>query len=181
MVFRKDIRFNLIKLATVAVAVSFCSSSSQSIFAHGFVPPAKINVEALTLQKIPSTAISIQRQSRPESFKLYSYQHIDAHFEVETLPTTLNSSQDDFSRSNLSKIMALSPFLLVGGLALPAHAVSGGVLPSALWAYGHYFSIIAIFGILAVERVLVRTDMTVEDEKLLVKLDLGYGLLAALL
>lgn len=66
--------------------------------------------------------------------------------------------------------------------ALPAHAAAGGaVLPSALWAYAHYVSIICIFGIICAERLLIATDMTAEDEDLLVKLDLGYGLLAALL
>jgi uncharacterized membrane protein len=62
-----------------------------------------------------------------------------------------------------------------------AAAAAGGVVPSALWAYGHYFSIVAIFGCLAAERTLVRQDMSVQDEETVVKLDLVYGVMAALL
>ena len=66
---------------------------------------------------------------------------------------------------------------------LPAEAItsSTGVVPSALYAYGHFFSIMVITGCLAAERLLVKEGMTVEDENLIVKLDLVYGLMAALL
>jgi len=63
--------------------------------------------------------------------------------------------------------------------ALPAEAA--GVLPSALWAYGHYFSILVITGCLVAERNIVKADMSVEDEDTIVKIDLVYGLMAALL
>jgi Predicted membrane protein (DUF2214) len=58
---------------------------------------------------------------------------------------------------------------------------AAAALPSALWAYGHYVSIIAIFGCLAVERTLVKVDMSVQDENTVVKLDVVYGVMAALL
>jgi hypothetical protein len=45
------------------------------------------------------------------------------------------------------------------------------MIPSALWAYGHYVSIIAIFGCLCVEKTLVNAEMTVQDENTVVKLD----------
>lgn len=76
--------------------------------------------------------------------------------------------------------------LLVATTSFPALAattdvVSSSVLPSALWAYGHYFSILVIMGCLTAERLIVREDMTVDDEDMIVKLDLVYGLMAALL
>ena len=65
--------------------------------------------------------------------------------------------------------------------ALPANAAAAATIPSALWAYGHYVSIIAIFGCLAAERTIVKAGMTEEEENTVVKLDLIYGLMAALL
>ena len=66
--------------------------------------------------------------------------------------------------------------------ALPAEAATAGaVVPSALWAYAHYFSILVITGCLAAERTIVKANMTEEEENTIVKLDLVYGLMAALL
>jgi hypothetical protein len=63
--------------------------------------------------------------------------------------------------------------------ALPVEAA--GVVPSALWAYAHYLSIIAITGCLVAEKNIVKPDMSVDDEDSIVKIDLVYGLMAALL
>ena len=63
--------------------------------------------------------------------------------------------------------------------ALAATATS--VLPSALWAYGHFLSILVIVGCLTAERIIVKADMTPSNEDTIVKLDLVYGLMAALL
>lgn len=63
--------------------------------------------------------------------------------------------------------------------ALPAEAA--GVVPSALWAYGHYLSIIVITGCLVAERNIVKPGMSVEDEDFIVKIDVVYGVMAALL
>jgi uncharacterized membrane protein len=63
--------------------------------------------------------------------------------------------------------------------ASPANAV--GTVPLALWAYAHFVSIIVIFGCLVAEKTLVKAAMTVEEEELVVRLDLVYGLMVALL
>ena len=71
------------------------------------------------------------------------------------------------------------PFALT---AFPECAMAADlVVPSALWANAHYFSILAITGCLTAERLIVQPSMTVKDEDLIVKLDLLYGLMAALL
>ena len=72
------------------------------------------------------------------------------------------------------------PAIMVLTTALPAEAAAGPV-PSALWAYAHYLSIIIIFGCLAAEKTIVKAGMTAEEENTIVKLDLLYGVLAVLL
>lgn len=64
---------------------------------------------------------------------------------------------------------------------LPAEAAAVPVVPSALWAYGHYLSILVITSCLVAERNLVKPDMSVEDENIIVKIDVVYGVMAALL
>jgi len=83
------------------------------------------------------------------------------------------------SRIPASTTTAIMIALASATTALPAEAA--GVLPTALWAYAHYLSILAITGCLAAERTIVQADMTVEEEETIVKIDLVYGLMAALL
>lgn len=80
------------------------------------------------------------------------------------------------------------PVVFDTGLILPAAILStalpveaAGVLPSALWAYAHYLSLLVITGCLVAERTLVKPAMSVEDEDAVVRLDVVYGLMAALL
>lgn len=71
--------------------------------------------------------------------------------------------------------------LLVASTPAEAASAAPAVIPSALWAYAHYASIISIFGILSAEKTLIKPDMTQDEESTVVKLDLIYGLLAVLL
>lgn len=66
-------------------------------------------------------------------------------------------------------------------LASTGGATTAAVIPSALWAYGHFLSILVIVGCLTAERIIVKADMTPSEEDTIVKLDLVYGLMAALL
>jgi uncharacterized membrane protein len=94
----------------------------------------------------------------------------------------------DYHDANLLKIPTtggtsmetLIPAMILLTASLPSEAAAGPV-PSALWAYAHYFSILVIFGCLSAERTLVKADMTQEEENIVIKLDLVYGLMAALL
>jgi hypothetical protein len=105
----------------------------------------------------------------------------EGYTEVVAIPPTLLSVAAAVALvGGASSIMAIMP--------LPAYAAAASAttaaampIPSALWAYGHYVSIIAIFGCLSVERTLVKADMTVDDENTVVKLDVVYGVMAALL
>jgi hypothetical protein len=82
--------------------------------------------------------------------------------------------------TNLIEKTVIIPVLAILLTALPAEAAAG-VLPTALWAYAHYLSILVITGCLAAERSLVKADMSVDDEDTIVKIDLVYCLMAALL
>lgn len=82
-------------------------------------------------------------------------------------------------RNNQVSFAAILPALAVLTTCLPAEAAAP--VPSALWAYAHYLSIIAIFGCLSAEKTLVKVGMTEEEEATVVKLDLVYGVMAALL
>ena len=55
-----------------------------------------------------------------------------------------------------------------------AAAVTGGVVPSALWAYGHYLAMLLVVGSLVTERSLIQPQMSRDDEKALGRADLVY-------
>lgn len=120
----------------------------------------------------------------------------------EEITISVSTMEQGYNKQDNQVVVAIPPLLLscvahtvalVGGassimavMPLPAYAAATSattVMPisSALWAYGHYVSIIAIFGCLSVEKTLVKADMTVEDENTVVKLDVIYGVMAALL
>jgi uncharacterized membrane protein len=58
-------------------------------------------------------------------------------------------------------------------------SVSSAV-PSALAAYGHYLGLVLVSMSLAVERLLVKPQMTIENEKLMGYADIVYGLAGTL-
>jgi hypothetical protein len=134
----------------------------------------------------PSTQ-SFQQHSGFSSALLLRSQHDhDSEFDLtETeLLETATSPQSILLPGITSKTVlpafALTCFVLLSSLPAEA-AAAGGQVASALWAYGHFVSVIAIFGCLSAEKTLVTVDMTEDDEALVVKLDLIYGVLAALL
>jgi hypothetical protein len=73
----------------------------------------------------------------------------------------------------------LVPAALALFTALPAEAA--GVIPTALWAYAHYLSILLVMGSLAGQRVVVKAGMSDEEEDTLQLLDTIYGVSALLL
>lgn len=98
----------------------------------------------------------------------------------ETAFSNVPESNNSSEMSHEVTVANLLPAFVLLTTSLPADAAAGAV-PAALWAYGHYFSIIAIFGCLSAEKTLVKPGMSEEEEKAVVKLDLLYGVLAALL
>ena len=78
-------------------------------------------------------------------------------------------------------IAAASLAVLAGNPDPALAAVSASPVASGLWAYAHYLSILVIVGCLTAERIIVKADMATAEEDQIVKIDLVYGLMAALL
>ena len=97
-----------------------------------------------------------------------------------TAPNDCHKLETNVATDGVTGVFSLIPSILVLATALPAEAAAGAV-PSALWAYAHYLSIIVIFGCLSAERTIIKAGMTEEEEETIVKLDLLYGVMAVLL
>lgn len=92
--------------------------------------------------------------------------------------TKANGSERSVS-NNLLAWLAAAAAPLALFTALPAEAAandSGFVLVSAFVAYVHYASLLTIVGILVTERLLVKPEMTNDEEELLWKADALYGI-----
>ena len=63
-----------------------------------------------------------------------------------------------------------------GTTPLPAHASGFEVIPSALAAYAHYGCILGFMACVVAERTLVKPGMSRDDEELLAKVDIVYGI-----
>lgn len=101
-------------------------------------------------------------------------------------PLSLSTPEEDVPQ--LNKNVALLPgFAAVGALALFPESASAAVagapnaVGSALAAYGHYFSLIALVAILMYERLSIKPNMTMDEVKNLVFADSAYGIFGGLL
>jgi uncharacterized membrane protein len=79
--------------------------------------------------------------------------------------------------------LSLAAFVLpLATMALPAHAAGAGVIPSALVAYVHYASLLVCVAALVVQRVMVKANMSSEQEDQLMTSEavLGFATIALL-
>jgi putative membrane protein len=76
-----------------------------------------------------------------------------------------------------------STALVVGTpeMANAATAFTNNAVPSALVAYGHYFSLLGILGCIMVERLTIKPNMTPDEEDLVAGADIGLGLFGVLI
>ena len=137
----------------------------------------------VVLLLIPSLAFGFAENPKATLLPPSQRQQSTARIHASSLLSTSGGDKfHDKAGSHVDNVLPNSWILPATVLltALPAEA-AGGVVPSALWAYGHYLSILVITGCLIAERILVKPDMSVDDEDTIVKIDLVYGLMAALL
>jgi hypothetical protein len=85
----------------------------------------------------------------------------------------------EFSGIGPASLAPLIPSALALFTALPAEAA--GAVPSALWAYAHYVSILLVIASLVGQRVLVKAGMSDEEEDTLQLFDTIYGVSALIL
>jgi hypothetical protein len=91
-------------------------------------------------------------------------------------------STNDAEFSGIGGPVSLAPLIpsaLALFTALPAEAA--GAIPSALWAYAHYVSILLVMASLVGQRVLVKAGMSDEEENTLQLFDTLYGVSALIL
>ena len=92
------------------------------------------------------------------------------------LQTTKRKNNDNVSSYDTWSWLGTAAAPLTLFAALPAEAADGGfVLASAFAAYVHYASLLTIVGVLVTERLLVKPNMSFDEEELLWKVDALYG------
>ena len=87
-----------------------------------------------------------------------------------------NDIGDDYTR----QLALMAPACVALLTASPAEA-AGDTIPSALWAYAHYASMLGAMGVVVGQRFVVKPGMTEEDESLLGKLNIAYGVFLTLI
>jgi Predicted membrane protein (DUF2214) len=177
----------LLVATTSQTTSAFCGSCNIQVHPTTTTRPANLQHAAIR-----------SRNSRA-SFSFTSYLNSVDHNHEPTIVVASNNEEEAQAAPPLSSPLfsvAAAMALVVASCAIlqplpvvaasttaiaAATASTPSSIPSALWAYGHYASIIAIFGCLSVERTLVKAEMSVQDENMVVKLDVVYGVMAALL
>jgi uncharacterized membrane protein len=89
-------------------------------------------------------------------------------------------ASNDISFVSTAAVGAVAVMLLFPETATAA-TVNTAIIPNALVAYGHYFFILVVMGLLTFERFTIAPNMDEETEKKLVIADATYGLSGALL
>jgi|UniRef100_A0A7S2UMI6 putative membrane protein len=170
----------MVRLSSVAAFIFVSVGRSSSAWSPSSNP---LHV----LRSVPARHQSA-RSARLESFRVASIHssHDEEAAPASYLPDGIILS-DDVHQMNDKKSNndVWNAAALVGAAALfsasPANAASSDAVPSALVAYGHYFSLLAIMGCITAERCTVKPNMSIDEEKLLGYADIGYGLFGTLL
>lgn len=82
--------------------------------------------------------------------------------------------------TKLSSIPTLA--LIITSIPSPTYAMElTSNLNSAFTAYGHYLGLILVCISLVIERLLIKPNMSIEDEKTVIKADIVYGLAGLLI
>ena len=99
---------------------------------------------------------------------------------VTTTPPTPTSRPYD---ANFLASTIASAAIIVGtpDMANAATAFTSNAVPSALVAYGHYFSLLGILGCIMTERLTIKPNMSADEEDLVAGADIGLGLFGVLI
>lgn len=108
--------------------------------------------------------------------------HKNADNEIEQTLQQISTQQFDFPESNQGDVYDIfktaAPLATASMLAmmpLPA-AAAGDQIPSAIAAYAHYLTLVAVVGLVVFERTTVEAGMSKEKETSLAIADAGLGL-----
>lgn len=116
------------------------------------------------------------------SLKAHRPQHHDKSFDPVGL-ANVESSRDDAAAQRPDAVVLASaiPVLFTPQAVSAATAFTNNAVPSALVAYGHYFSLIGMLVCVMTERLTIKPNMTSEEEDVLAVADIGFGLFAVLI
>ena len=85
-----------------------------------------------------------------------------------------HNDKEDYSR----ELALLAPACVALFTASPAEAAD--TIPTALWAYAHYASMLAAMGSVAGQRFVLKPGMTEQEESVLGQLNIAYGIFLTL-
>ncbi|GKY90773.1 hypothetical protein MPSEU_000050100 [Mayamaea pseudoterrestris] len=130
--------------------------------ANGFTPSAeRKSYDGLTKSKVSHVRVKLQiDEAKIDATRLSA-----PSAEIKSNLQDLTSAKDSTHPVSifLPALIAAVPILTT---AMPADAATGGgAVPSALFAYGHYFGLLAAMGLLVYERVTIQPGMTREQER----------------
>lgn len=161
------------------VASSSSSSSSSRL------PPSLVSRGSEGRRRL--TPMSMRRRGGQQEG---SYDPLDLSSSIQHLRTDATKEEEKVSLSSSSTtdlvpILAALAVPLVAWSTTPEYAIAadatGSVIPSALAAYGHYLSIMSISACILLERVIIKPNMSDEEEDILAITDTSLGVFGALL
>lgn len=161
---------------TGPIALLLLLASARVI--SGFLPPLPRFAAAQSKQNLSKKNPTFAA-AELWSLAIFGSTSDDGHDECDR--SILELSQDGLDMTQGFPIAATLLAVLAANPDPALAAVSTSPVVSGLWAYAHYFSILVIVGCLTAERVIVKADMATVEEDQIVKIDLVYGLIAALL
>lgn len=158
------------KLA-LSLSVLLCGASNTS----AWTAPAQYTSSALKVRSVSSSPLHAIKNNDNEVLGTF--------FPENMFPQVEEESNNIASKKVLS---AASAGMIGSTLLIPqaANAAAPDALPSAFAAYGHYLSLLLITGAIMTERLTIKPNMSVEEEKLISYADImtgvaGVGLLAS--
>ncbi len=89
-----------------------------------------------------------------------------------TAPSSSARPDEIFRASSI----ASAALVVTPEMAHAATAFTNNAVPSALVAYGHYFSLLGVLGCIMTERLTIKPSMTPDEEDLVAGADIGLGL-----
>ncbi|CAB9515809.1 Predicted membrane protein (DUF2214) [Seminavis robusta] len=167
------------RVLNIAFYVLICVATKQDVLVDAFASPAR----ALAPPLSPLVGSSFQETR----FSPRPVFQSDTVLFASTPDDNMETS--GVNKMQVSTIATASTLTLLvfwaAWTAIPqevvAMQISTSVVGSALIAFAHVFSVLAITGCLVAERLLFKTNITQEDEDKLVQIDFVYGILAMVL
>jgi putative membrane protein len=196
---RMNYFLDVLLFGLIATASPWSDTGTTGSCCHAWSTPyvsssAHASARVILPRMRPSTIKALQASVRSSQQQSTSSMDQDDNNNMDVdLSTILIMEQKEEHNSNrhsnkLSGSLAMMAGLLATATALlpveaatAADVASSSPIMSAVVAYGHYLSFIIMTGCLVTERLTIKGGMSTDDEQLVAKADIAYGLSGALL